>query len=261
VQVLYETTDPELPKEAQILAHDFPKNVAISFGSVWKNQLANHSEANTRDQNVTVSKEAVTIVGGHFQVAADMLKWMLSCCEGRGLRWLPIPDKKPFAWLLFLRELAEQIGCGYLVGKAREMMDRIGGQQVRSEDVRTLWTLSAADSNARRFLTAHVGLRFWERRLRAVEEYKRLRAELPDFDDAINNFCEEKRSEVKTKQLEAQKKQEAARAEQRTAQEQNMTTTTLQCQVVRQRNARQSAWVRLDLGAAGVTRADFVGKK
>jgi hypothetical protein len=235
------------------------------------------------------SKKSVTVLGGNFRVWKDILNWMLASCEGRGLEPLKTPTVKPFTYLFILRACARVIGCDHLVTEANNQMNRIASVQIHSDDVRALWSLNPPDAEMRQFLAEHVAIRFWEKRLKAHGAYRTLRMELPEFNRAIDEFCNIKKAErlEEKKQLWEQRKKEQeikramgyggygrggrrvtswrGNAKDHEAGERQQgvepKTVTLRMEVVRKATKKRPAYAKLDLGAIGLTKQQFVSGK
>ncbi|OCT46181.1 hypothetical protein CLCR_01258 [Cladophialophora carrionii] len=289
ITIWYKESDNSDTVNRRILLEAFPKNVATTFSTTWKAEFPPLNKMKTDDILKIGSKKSVTVVGGNFKVWKDMLNWMLASCQGRGLEQIKIPNVKPFTYLFILRACARVIGCEHLVTEANRHMDRIAAVQIHSEDVRALWFLNPPDEEVRQFLADHVAIRFWERRLKAYGAYRTLRMEIPEFNRAIDDFCAMKkaeRAEEKKKLWEQRKKErEIKRAtgyggyggpgrkvgdwkgndgSQKAGESKDggePKTVTLRMEVVRKGTKKQPTYAKLDLGAIGLTKQEFVGAK
>ncbi|EXJ54054.1 hypothetical protein A1O7_09391 [Cladophialophora yegresii CBS 114405] len=286
ITIWYKENDSTDTVNKRILFEAFPKNVATTFSTTWKAEFPPLKKMRTDDILKNGSKKSVTVVGGNFKVWKDILNWMLASCEGKGLEQLKIPNVKPFTYLFILRACARVIECEHLVTEANRHMDRIAKVQIHSEDVRALWFLNPPDAEMRQFLAEHVAIRFWEKRLKAYGAYRTLRTEIPEFNQAIDEFCNMKkaeRAEEKKKLWEQRKKErEIKRATgygrsgrtagdwkgkdgNRKAEESQdggeTKTVTLKMEVVRKGTKKQPTYAKLDLGAIGLNKQQFVGGK
>lgn len=234
--------------------------------------------------------KSITLTGGHFQVYKDILTWMLASCDGKGLAPLPTRPQRPFTYLYWIRACAKALGCVYLVIEADKKMTRITEGQIHTEDVRALWFMPTADDEMRKFLIEHLAIRFWERRLRTNGAYWALRAEIPELDEGINSWINIKkveRAEEKKKLWEDRKKEHEAKQELRSGKyrgknqgrgyesqakarnhgadgassETGSNRANLKLEVVRKKHGKKPAYAKLDLGAIGITREQFCGRR
>lgn len=286
VTILYKPTTDAPPDSTRILAECFPKDVATAFSTVCRDAFPPLNQVKIGE----IQAKSITFTGGYFQVYKDILTWMLASCDGKGLAPVPTRPMRTFTYLYWIRACAEALGCVYLVTEADMKMSRITEGQLHTEDVRALWFMPTADDEMRKFLIEHLAVRFWERRLRTSGAYWALRGEIPDLDQGINSWIANKkveRAEERQKLLDARKKERDTRQglgngkyrgknqgrlyEPRTNasnhgadgvnSEAGSKTTTLKLEVVRKGNGKKPAYAKLDLGAIGVTRDQFCGRR
>lgn len=243
------------------------------------------------------TRKSVTIVGGRFNIHKDILAWMSSCCDGRGIQKFPYPStNKPFTYLYFTRACAAIMGCESLEKEVTKAMERIANAQIHSEDVRALWLLNnPPDEDMQKFLAEHVAIRIWEKRLKAKGAYTTLREEIPEFNRAIDEILALKKAERKSEkgavaQVEDNKKPAPPRRRQeewRSSNPQNWRATVvsrraqnpkgedvntgtikaevvktgkIRAEVVRRGSNGRPTFARLDLEDLGVTKDGFRGQ-
>ncbi|KAJ9614265.1 hypothetical protein H2200_002401 [Cladophialophora chaetospira] len=217
ITIWWKKTNETDTSNRHMLFEGFPKNVGVTFSTVWKADFQELRELKTGDILKVGTKTSVTVVGGNFNVWKGILNWMLECCNGAGLARLQIPEIKPYTYLFLLKSSAIEIGCKYLPNETHQKMAKIEEGQIHADDVRALWFLDPSDDDTRKFIADHVAIRFWEKKLKDWGAYQALRKEIPDLDKKINEFCEEKKAEraaenqARWDQIKAERK--AARAE------------------------------------------------
>ncbi|EXJ78422.1 hypothetical protein A1O1_08822 [Capronia coronata CBS 617.96] len=282
ITVLYKLTSDAEPL---ILCEAFPKGVAMTFSTNWKIDFPPVNKMSVAELQKP-AKKSVTIVGGRFNIHKDIIGWMLSCCDGRGMQQFPQPKRKTFTYLYHARTCAAIIGCEYLGQEVTRSMQRIANAQIHSEDVRALYLLDPPDAEMKKFLAEHVAVRIWEKRLKAKGAYATLREELPEFNKAIDEILDAKKAArqaekdalvqagTKPTTTPPRRRQQNWRSPRAPGSQANMgqkkapepkepkvKTVTMKAEVVRRASQGRPTFARLDLGAMGVTKDAFCGLK
>jgi hypothetical protein len=84
----------------------FPKAVATAFSGKWRAQFQPVVALASLEQLRKMSNTTVTVVGGDPEAFKEILTWMLSCCDGKGIKEFPKERgfrEKPFVRLVWLR--------------------------------------------------------------------------------------------------------------------------------------------------------------
>ncbi|KIW14696.1 hypothetical protein PV08_07480 [Exophiala spinifera] len=191
ITILYKET---ATAEARLLRDAFPKKLAVSFSKKWRDEIPPVNKVKTQDLKQFPTKKTVIIVGGNMVIHKHMLNWMVSCCDGKGLKAFSNPRFKAFAFLYYAQSCAAIIGCEYLESNISKRMETLAANQIHSEDVRMLWLASPPDAEMQRFLAEHVALRFWAGTLKAKGSYRTLREEVPSFNKAIDDILNAKKA-------------------------------------------------------------------
>ncbi|KAK4937499.1 hypothetical protein LTR10_021870 [Elasticomyces elasticus] len=264
--------------ESRILCESMPKNVAITFATKWKDEFPAVNKINTGDLKRSAGKKSVTIVGGNVVIHKHIINWMLSCCEGKGIRPFANPAFKAFAYLYLAHACAGIIGCDYLVNDITKRMDSLSKGQIHSEDVRMLYLMNPADVEMQKFLVDHVATRFWGKTLKAKGAYRTLREEIPGFNKAIDEILDAKKESrkkvmrakraprvkgdgkaVNTRAKEGKNKMETKETSKAKGGEEK--TVKLQAEVVRRGSNGRPAFAKLDLASIGISKEQFSGRK
>ncbi|KIW41306.1 uncharacterized protein PV06_06878 [Exophiala oligosperma] len=205
VTVLYRESDNT---EARVLRDGFPKKLAMAFSKKWKDEFPPINKTKTQDLlNLVPPKKTITIVGGNMVIHKHVLAWMVSCCDGKGLKTFSNPRFKAFAYLYYARSCASIVGCEYLESILGKRMETMANNQIHSEDVRMLWMASPPDAEMKRFLAEHIAIRFGTGTLKAKGSYRTLREEVPSFNKAVDDILNAKkaRGELSPASLERKK--------------------------------------------------------
>lgn len=186
IEILFIANDDDKPR---VLFENFPKAVATTFSSKWRNEFLERKHSGPA---LIPVKKSITIKGGHFDTYRQILYWMLSCCHGYGIS--PCPDSiiRRFTTAYFIRMCANHICCDYLVKEATDRMQFIANHQIHCDDVRALWLRTPPDPEMKEFLVDHVATRLWLKSLRGKSSYWALREEFPDFNEAIKKALDAK---------------------------------------------------------------------
>lgn len=190
IRILYTEDVRTVPR---VLCESFPKNVATTFSTAWKEVLEPTITPSVGNVSSTFSKASVTLIGGggggsggSFVIYMDVISWMMSCCEGNGIVESPCPDLMPYTYLYKLRGCAHAIGCIKLEHVAAKRMHTIARQQISCEDVRAFYLMDPPDKNVNKFLAYHVAKGILNKNLIGEAAYLKLREEIPEFNKAIN---------------------------------------------------------------------------
>jgi len=255
-----------------------PKNVATTFANKWKDEFPAINKTNVADLQKTSGKTSVTVIGGNVVIHKHIIKWMMSCCEGKGIRPFANPAFKAFTYLYFARACATIIGCDYLVNNISKRMDSLSKGQIHSEDVRALYLMNPPDTEMQEVLVEHVAIHFWEKTLKAKSAYRTLREEVPEFNKAIDEILDAKREKRKEEtrakraprarkhkiaviaKAEDGKKKSGTKETSKTKVEEEK-IVTLQAKVVRRASNGRPAFAKLDLASIGITKEQFSGRK
>jgi hypothetical protein len=156
-------------------------------------------------------------------------------------------------------------------------MERMSRGQIHQEDVRALYLMNPPDLEMRKLLVEHVAVRLWERTLWAKSAYWTVREEIPEFSDAIDEVLGAKKKEKTARKTpEAggshhHPKGGASRAQGENAEKEKektpkqkrgkTKTVTLRVEVVRRATNGRPARAKLDLGAIGISKEKFCGRR
>lgn len=191
--------------EPRVLFENFPKAVATTFSTEWRDQFSTLPKRKLSGPVLAPLKKSLTIKGGNFNTYRQILHWMLSCCDGYGIRPCPDPAVRRFTTAYLIRMCANHIGCDHLVKVTTDRMQYTANAQIHSEDVRALWLMTPADAAMKQFLVDHVATRFWLKSLRGKSTYWTLREEIPEFNNEIKEALN-----VKATASKAEKEKNAA---------------------------------------------------
>ncbi|KIV83774.1 hypothetical protein PV11_05769 [Exophiala sideris] len=255
-----------------------PKNVAITFADKWRDEFPAINKIKASDLQKFAGKKSATIVGGNVVIHKHIINWMLSCCDGKGIRPFANPAFKAFTYLYFARACATIIGCDYLVTNITKRMDSMVKGQIHSEDVRALYLMNPPDVEMQRILVEHIATGFWEKTLKAKGAYRTLREEIPEFNKAIDEILDAKKKmrkegnrakraprarkngkAVTSKAKEGEKKLDAEATPHTKGEEEKV--VKLQAEVVRRASNGRPAFAKLDLASIGVSKEQFSGRK
>lgn len=202
----------EQDSEPRVLIENLPVDVASTFSTVWRDELAaiqQQRKVSSGSAHAPV-KTSLTIHGGSFSTYKMMVNWMLSCCRGNGIRQWPVVSVGRFTNAYLIRMCSNHIGCDYLVEVATEYMQHLANTQIHSEDCRALWLMTPPDPEMKQFLVQHVASRFWLKTIRGKASYWTLREEIPDLDKAVREAL----GVLATAHKEQKKMENAAKKEQ-----------------------------------------------
>ncbi|KAI1625663.1 hypothetical protein EDD37DRAFT_648127 [Exophiala viscosa] len=276
ITILYKENDATEPR---ILCESMPKNIAVTFATKWKDEFPAINKIITANLQKSAGMKSVTITGGNVVIHRHIINWMLSCCEGKGIRPFANPSFKALTYLYYARTCATIIGCEYLVNNISKRMNSLTQGQIHSEDVRALYLMNPPDAVMQKLLVDHVAIRFWEKTLKAKGAYRTLREEIPDFNKAIDEILsakkEERKKEIRAKRApRARKVGKAVTSGAKEAKKTPMETrkipkpevnvekvVTLQAKVVRRASHGRPAFAKLDLAGIGVSKEQFSGRK
>ncbi|KIX04122.1 uncharacterized protein Z518_07675 [Rhinocladiella mackenziei CBS 650.93] len=176
ITILHQESDTA---ETRVLYENIPKRIVTAFSTKWKAEFLNTAKTKSASVQKAPAKDSITVVSDKFDIHRDIVSWMLSCCESKGVRPFANPKYKPYSYLYFVHTCAAVLDCEYLEEDANKRMERIAQPQIHSEDVRALYLMNPADNKMRKFLVKHVAIRFWEKRLKAKSACWTLREEDP----------------------------------------------------------------------------------
>lgn len=189
------------------MSDGFPKKIAVAFSKKWKDEFPPVNRLKTTELKQSPAKKTITIVGGNVVIHKHILTWMVSCCDGKGLKPFCNPRFKAVAYLYYAHTCASIIGCEYLENNVSKRMKTLGTKQIHSEDVRMLWLASPPDAEMQAFLAEHIALRFWNGTLKAKGSYRTLREEVPSFNQAIDEILNAKKARGETSPVSQERKQ------------------------------------------------------
>ena len=194
IQVFWKAKANSHPDTVQMLFDTFPKKVAIAFSSKWRAGFPAVNLTNLEDLRKSGANKQIVVIGATMENSKEMLNWMLKCCEGKGLVDIPPRPTMVYTYLHKVRLWADENGIDYLCSQTLKAKNRIAATQIPSEDVQALWNTYPDNAPLRQLLTDHCGIRFWEKTFekKTYPAYKALREELPEFGQAINDFCKAK---------------------------------------------------------------------
>ncbi len=255
--------------EAHVLREGLPKKIATTFSTKWKDEFLPVNKLKVADLQKSAAKKQITIVGGNKVIHKNILDWMVSCCEGKGIQHFDNPPFKVFAYLYFARNCADIIGCESLEKNIIKRMDGLAGTQIHSEDVRMLWLQNPPDVEMQKLLAEHVAIRFWNKTLKAKGSYRTLREEIPAFNKAIDNILNAKKARGEKSPPGPGRKYAGAgkyrMAQKKTTETANVTpgaesgtkVVVVKAKVVRHGTHGRPTYAKLDLETVGVTKAKY----
>ena len=208
--MIYKDSQDGIP---HVIGSSFPKQVATTFSTKWTDEFPPLNRMRLGGE-LSKPKTSVVIIGGSKQIYQKIIAWMMSCCDGAGLRQFETfgYDDKPFSKYHTLRRHAHDIGCKYLEDEMQRRLNRLGSQQIHSEDVRQLYLTLPRGSDDLRYLARHVAHRIFNNNLKSKSSYLTLREEIPAFDEDINAILNPMVEERKaTRQAEREARAEANR--------------------------------------------------
>jgi hypothetical protein len=124
----------------QVLLEDYPKQVGVAFSKLFSDHFPSLNKVNLTNLAKLPSNQ-VLVVGGKPDVHKVILRWIVSCCQGKGLQEFPTYDVERFTKYCMIRENAEILGVTYLIQAMEKRMNEIANVQVHSKDIRALYEL------------------------------------------------------------------------------------------------------------------------
>ncbi|KAK5258640.1 hypothetical protein LTR99_006503 [Exophiala xenobiotica] len=255
--------------ESSVLREGLPKKIATTFSTKWKDEFLPINKLKVADLRKFAAKNQITIVGGNKVIHKNILDWMISCCEGKGIRHFDNPPFKVFAYLYFARNCAAIIGCEYLEKNIMKRMDGMAVNQIHSEDVRMLWLQIPPDLEMQKVLAEHVAVRFWNKTLKANGSYRTLREEIPSFNKAIDEILNAKKARGEKSppnpvrkygvsgRYRVAQKMTTATAKTTPQAENGTKVVVVKAEVVRQGTQGRPTYAKLDLETVGVTKEQY----
>ena len=195
------------PKET-VLSTTFPRAALIVFSDYAREKL----------MAANPNASSVVLAVGHPVLYKHILGWILACCkEGK---MLPFPNIKQPAfmrtWCAY--SLTSALGIASLEASFAERLDAMVVDQVHYEDCRNIFTNAHPDMLFLRPKVAKsIAMAYYEDRIRNRTEYSMLRAEVPEFCEAVGAILTPLTdARVKAWALEEEKERQAALKKERT---------------------------------------------
>ncbi|ETN42363.1 uncharacterized protein HMPREF1541_01517 [Cyphellophora europaea CBS 101466] len=184
ISILYQR---DMAADPIILFEEFPKLVAIHFSNKWR-PLFPVGPATTPADISALHPRAITIVGGRPEAHLAVLQWMLTACDGGGLKDWPfyIFSAKPFCTYYHLRRAAQVIGCVFLEDEFHLRMQALSDKRIHSDDIEAVYNEVARGSPMATHLVEHVASFFVEKGMHHTNgPYWRLRQRNRAFDEDV----------------------------------------------------------------------------
>ena len=190
-----------------ILAEAFPRKVAMAFSGLCQKMFPSLQATSFKDL-CKPRENAIIIEGGSIQYHREVLEWMLSCCEGSGIRPFKFIADKPFWNYANALASAQSLQIAVLEKELSIRLCGIAGKQVHSDDVREIYTLLPCGHPIRSMAADSIGAALQQHRLLARGAYEVLKSKFPKFNEDLDIFMDahgEKRAELKKAGHEARK--------------------------------------------------------
>ena len=139
-------------------------------------------------------EDTLVVTGGNKDVLKSILKWMTSCCTGRGMVRYPTPSKLPLVTYIEVGHMINIIGEGsdILDDLREEMLERctaISATQIPINDVRALYESDSQSSiQARDQVVESIGNAIVCKRLQYPAYYYAFKDENEEFGSALDKY-------------------------------------------------------------------------